>query len=436
MKPFNLKDMILDVIHCSLKMIGLAIFGSMFFSCKNEKPKDLSNSDQDYVNIGIVKKIYSEILDQEREVWIYKPSGYYGMNEKEVNYPVVYVMDGESQFMSTAAVVDQLSSPGSANDVVPQMMVVGIVNIDRNLDLTPTLSRDSEFGSVENSGGANDMAKFMEKELIPYIDSNYSTSNHRTLIGHSLGGLYVLNTLLHHRNLFSNYLSIDPFLGWDDEQFSKEILDSLNSAQFDQKQLYIALANNSLSFNNRESALQDTSMVLEILNAGTRFSKILDPKSVSIDLKMKYYDNENHFQIPLPAMYDGFNFFFDFYTFENISDYYHPSKSGERIVPQLKKHFENVSDKMGYTVKPMESYINSWAWGFVQLGNAQNAKDLLELNIDYYSTSAHVYVSMAHFMLNQKDTTTAKKYFEQSLEIQQDSLVIAELNNLENYKSN
>lgn len=406
--------------------IGVVLVFLMLISCHE---RDV-NSNEEIVSIGVKKKIYSKVLDQEREIWIYKPDGYYNMNETGTNYPVVYVMDGESQFISTAAIIEQLSSPGTANDVIPQMMVVGIVNIDRNIDLTPPLSEDTSFGSVEFSGGADKMAKFMRNELIPYIDENYSTSDHRILIGHSLGGLFVLNTLIHHQDLFTNFLSIDPFMGWDNEKFSQEVQDSFLLGSYDGKSAYIAMANNTLSFNDRISGLRDSSEVMAMSNAGVRFSNQIIKTNYDIDIELKYYEEENHFQIPLPAMYDGFNYFYDFYSFSSISDYYHPSMSEERIVPALKTHFKKISQRMGYDVKPMESYINSWAWGFVQLGNIQNARELLELNIEYYANSAHVYTSMAHLMLNQNEKGAAKRYFKKSLEIEEDEAIREELENL------
>ncbi len=408
----------------------LVLLSITLVSCRSINKSVTNPIKDEIVGIGVKKKLYSKVLDQEREIWIYKPDAYYDMNEADTRYPVVYVMDGESQFISTAAIIEQLSSPGTANDVIPQMMVVGIVNINRNVDLTPPLEEDTNFGSVEFSGGADKMAAFMREELIPYIDDHYTTSDHRVLIGHSLGGLYVLNTLIHHQDLFTNYLSIDPFTAWDKERFSQVVQDSFLIGNYDEKSAYIAMANNTLSFNDRISALKDTSEVMAMSNAGVRFSNQIIKENYAVDIKLKYYEDENHFQVPLPAMYDAFNYFYDFYTFPEMSDYYHPSKSRERVVPALKAHFDQVTKKMGYDVKPMESYVNAWAWGFVQLGSHDNAKDLLELNISYYPNSAHVYTSMAHYMLNQNDTISAKVYLEKSLEKKEDVEVRSELENL------
>lgn len=412
-----------------MKGLSLYICLIVFFASCSKKTMIMSNPEtqDNLISIGVKEKIYSKILDQEREVWIYKPTSYYGMNEQGTNYPVVYVMDGESQFLATASIVDMLSSPGSANDVIPQMIVVGIVNIDRNIDLTPKMTSTIDSLALQSSGGADKMALFMRDELIPFVDRKYNTSDHRVLIGHSLGGLYVLNTLIHHPDLFTNYLSIDPFMVWDEEKFSEVVLDSLTNSDYQDKNLYIAMANNTLSYMDRDEAMQDTSEVMKMMNANTRFMNRMVKEPKSLDYRMLYYEDENHFQIPLPAMYDGFNYFYDYYTFAEMADYYHPSKADMSILPAFKEHFRQASDKLGYDVKPMESYVNSWAWGFVQLGSLDNAKALLQLNIEYYPKSAHVYTSMGHFMLNQNDVTAAKQYLKQSLSIKEDAGVREEL---------
>ncbi|RAJ19970.1 alpha/beta hydrolase-fold protein [Pedobacter cryoconitis] len=50
---------------------------------------------------------------------------------------------------------------------------------------------------------------YVEKELIHYIDATYPTTTYRTFIGHSPGGLTVINTFLHKPNLFNSYISLD-----------------------------------------------------------------------------------------------------------------------------------------------------------------------------------------------------------------------------------
>lgn len=85
---------------------------------------------------------------------------------------------------------------------MPEMIVVGIMSKDRGCDLTPTHSILGRDGTVdpdfENSGGGEKFTSFIQKELMPYMESHYNTQPYRMFVGHSLGGLCVLNSLVDH----------------------------------------------------------------------------------------------------------------------------------------------------------------------------------------------------------------------------------------------
>ena len=63
----------------------------------------------------------------------------------------------------------------------------------------------------------NNFLDFIEKELIPYIEKNYPATSYKTFVGHSYGGIAVLNALFERPQLFNNYIAIDPSLWWDDQ---------------------------------------------------------------------------------------------------------------------------------------------------------------------------------------------------------------------------
>jgi len=48
------------------------------------------------IEIGKKYKFYSEVLDEEREIWVRLPEGYESGTDK---YPVVYVLDGNIDFI-------------------------------------------------------------------------------------------------------------------------------------------------------------------------------------------------------------------------------------------------------------------------------------------------------------------------------------------------
>ena len=79
------------------------------------------------------------------------------------------------------------------------MIVVGIKSQQRVRDSSPTHSLFGPSGAEEKiyevSGGADDFLSFIKTELIPHIDSTYSTSDYRVFTGYSFTGLPIVHAL-------------------------------------------------------------------------------------------------------------------------------------------------------------------------------------------------------------------------------------------------
>src|SRR4051812_2171161 len=189
----------------------------MAIGCKQNEHKS------NVVGIGTKDSLQSAILNEEREVWIHVPDDY-SAKDTTKRYPVLYLLDGDAHFYSVVGLIHQLSSV-NGNDVCPRMIVVAIPNANRTRDLTPThveSKKESENDFFKPSGGGEKFTDFIERELIPYIDKNYPTTNDRMLVGHSLGGLMVINTLVKRPHVFNKYIAIDPSLWWDEQKSLKE----------------------------------------------------------------------------------------------------------------------------------------------------------------------------------------------------------------------
>ena len=135
--------------------------------------------------------IKSEILNQDREIFIALPEKY---DEVNGSYPVHYALDGNATFRSYSSIVNLKSGIGE----IPEAIVVGIPNIDRNKDLDPRVN------------GPN-FLDFITKELIPHIDRKYSTNNNRLLMGYSLSGNFAIYTFLNDTASFDMFLSGAPY---------------------------------------------------------------------------------------------------------------------------------------------------------------------------------------------------------------------------------
>lgn len=158
------------------------------------------------VSIGEWRTLDSKVLEEERELLVYLPNSYRIDSQRSQSYPVLYLLDGRSNFKHTAGIIHSLSESGA----IPRMLIVGIANTNRWRDLTPT-------ASVEHpeSGGGDRFLEFLRDELIPYIDHTYRTRDYRLFAGHSLGGLMVLHALMTVPDTFDAYLAQSPSLEWD-----------------------------------------------------------------------------------------------------------------------------------------------------------------------------------------------------------------------------
>jgi uncharacterized protein len=135
------------------------------------------------------------------------PENYHSSAEK---YSTIYVLDGEENFDFVANHCREISDQYS----VPNVLVVSIgYGRDRSIDYTPT-----KVSSM--TGGGAEFLGFIERELIPRIEQDFSadtTRGSRVILGHSYGGLFGACVLAVDNNLFGNYLLLSPSIWFDNE---------------------------------------------------------------------------------------------------------------------------------------------------------------------------------------------------------------------------
>ena len=154
--------------------------------------------------------LQSDHLNEMRQLKIEVPHS----PDHSKKFPVVILLDGQSLF-------DQLRTVqhNYEGGFTPPSILVSVINgRNRTLNFTPTKVSERR-GAIFNqeSGGAHAFRAFLKEELLPYLEQNYPASSYRTLIGHSYGGLFTIDTLVEDPELFDNYLAIDPSLDWDNE---------------------------------------------------------------------------------------------------------------------------------------------------------------------------------------------------------------------------
>lgn len=341
--------------------------------------------------IGATFEIESEILQQERSYQVYLPSSYEGDEFYiEKQYPVLVLLDGQRLFHLVSGMVQSMSSGGT--EQIPEMIIIGVSSYNRSQDFLPS-NESSADGSIL-------FKEFLEKELLPEIDMRYRTNHCRILVGHSYGGLFVVNTFLNESD-FNVYLAMDPSLWWDDELVIKKANEELTSRKNIPSSLYIGQANNP--FNEGIEAGR-------MGKAIQGFRRILEEQSLSsIKYQVDFFEKEDHFSIPLISLYEGLLFLFDGYKY--------PLNKMEKESPQaIQDHYLKLSKRFGGDLLPPGKLLNQVGQFLVQQENTQEAGlGLLQLNQHYYGNSYIPHHSLGVGYQLKGDRHLAIKHFKKSL---------------------
>jgi hypothetical protein len=155
-----------------------------------------------------VRQIESAETGRSYDIYIRPPDDY--TKDKNKQYPILYVLDGQWDFKLLDSIYGGLYYDG----YVPEMIIVGITYSGdspdygslRAMDYTPV-----HDPSISGSGDAPKFLAFLKKELFPLIESNYRVdASQRVLMGHSFGGTFSLYALFTEPELFSGYVVGSP----------------------------------------------------------------------------------------------------------------------------------------------------------------------------------------------------------------------------------
>lgn len=244
------------------------------------------------VVIGETVLLQSSILKESRSLLISKPAGYDSDMDR---YPVLYLLDGETHYRYTAAIVDFLA----ANDRIPKMLVVGISSGDsakRTHDLTPPSAADMDNRFSPGNGGAEAFLSFIGDELIPYVNRTYRTRPYRLLAGHSFGGLFGIYALITKPKLFSGYIAADPSLYWNNQAVAAQAESFFSHTGSLQVDFYMTATDLSDKVPSEVGRLN--AALIRSAPAGFRW-------------KFDWMQQENHMSIPLPSIYRGLETIFE-----------------------------------------------------------------------------------------------------------------------------
>lgn len=260
-------------------------------------------------NIADTKSAYYDFkmktfhsVDQLRtyKVWLAIPK-----EKKNQAKAVVYMLDGN-------AVMDRLKEPMLqklyAYDA-PVLVVIGydttlpFLSNARSVDYTPGRGDgkiEPDPRSPERmSGGSQTFRDFVTGPLAAWVNKEVEIDSKRVgLWGHSYGGLFVLDSMLH-SDYFTHYFAASPSLAWADQRMLNQIMQAKisNAAH---KKLWLIEGDSQ-----QGGKPQSPNISVDGIDQLRKASRSLNQKQVRV--KLVIYPQLTHGEVFIPAMQEMFD---------------------------------------------------------------------------------------------------------------------------------
>ncbi|WP_105213076.1 MULTISPECIES: alpha/beta hydrolase [unclassified Pseudoalteromonas] len=251
-------------------------------------------------------KLKSDTLGEERNLLIKLPKKYH---DEDNSYPVLYVLHGQWDMLSTLSTIDLLE------DQIPNFIVVGIES--RGKELSPENGKTTPF------------AEFLATEVVSFVNDNYRVAPYTILSGHSNSGRFVLDYWLSNNPGFSKYFAFSPSL---DDNY---ILDMVSKSKIEDLKkkapLTITIANEGEHMQNPFTEL--TQKLSNLSKSSFEFQKFPEQSHRTTKHSSMQYALQS--------------------TFAGWEPTYEVKTSG---LNGLKKHYTDLSKKFGFKVSvPIET---------------------------------------------------------------------------------
>jgi tetratricopeptide (TPR) repeat protein len=158
----------------------------------------------------------------------------------------------------------------------------------------------------------------------------------------------------------------------------------------------------------------DTRHIRSILQLNAAFEK---NKHNGLRYRSKFYPDDSHGSVPFITEYDAIRFFFDYFPLQlSMKDF---TDTTGALATKYRNHFNNLSRKMGYQIKPDEGEINFIGYDFLGRKIYKTAESLFKLNVDNYPESFNVYDSYGDYFVAIGDKANAIVQYKKALSLKE-----------------
>jgi len=333
----------------------------------------------------------SQHLGETRDIFIRLPRGYADEEGPDAaRYPVLYVLDGGDYFEPFAGVVQYLTM----YDMIPELIVVAVAHGDRMKEFTFSPSNE-ENGNWPTSGGAESFQRFLEEELIPAIDDSYRTHPFRILVGHSLAGLFAVESLVRSPDLFQATIALDPSLYWNQFEWLRNAATLFDGVTTWRHFLFIS---------GEQKDEEESRRLAE-------FRSMVEARAPEgFEYHYACYPEENHASVGLPGFYQDLKQLFSGWQTEDEWWSLGPDR--------VRAHYQGLSDRYGFSVPiPADYLVGHALHGLHRHEAPDEAIRLLEFCLTLYPESADAYEGLGEAYEWKGDRAQAEKYYLKALEI-------------------
>ena len=313
---------------------------------------------------SISDSLYSTVLSEQRDLLVHLPNNY--KENKALNYPVLYLLDGQRNFAHTKGTLDLLNQSSLAQEII----IIAIKNTHRTRDFTPTY--DESYNEWGISGGADDFLDFIEKELIPYVNKTYRANNFKIVSGHSLGGLLSIYALQSRPELFQAHFAFSPSLWWHKQVIFKETESFLNNSSELNTYLYVNMGSEGG----------------DMLSSYERYTKLLNShnrKGFKFNSDLDTSETHNTTSLAGNSL-----------AFQKLYASLRPShETIAKGIPAIKEFYKKQSEIYGYEIKPSYGSINRVAYNALEKKDFATAIAIFKENVKNYPYKADAYDSLA-----------------------------------------
>lgn len=353
-------------------LIALTVFTATLTALPARAQRwDAQATVENQVSVGRMRTLWSSTLQEARQLLVSLPPNYERSGKA---YPVLYLLDAEMQFVQAAGTLQFL---GAFNERIPEMILVGVVNIHRGRDFVPPARNrewrgDPMWREEYARSDADSFLKFFAEDLIPWVEARYRTVPYRILVGHSFGGVFNTHAMIHRPEVFQAHIAISPSLWYDGEALVARTEAGIRRLQ-SPAPLFLSWAE------HEENIRVSTEKLVQALTRNP---------PPALRWTHRYYPGDDHMSTPHRALYDGLEWLFAGWRMQAGP----PAPS----LGDVEAHYAALSQRFGFRVGPTAAALDYIAQRLLEQGNNAEALEVLRRN-----AREHHYLADTHRQLGE-----------------------------------